>query len=769
MGHALKKVVSSLLIICFLLTDLSPALADTTSKKSNVAFDPTIFTSIDPDKFTLHPNQLSQEEVEEARKFLEVPTRNFLEVMFLLKNLNYRIQMEEERLGQDEVEKIIAKRKDSQSIEFEVEKVGKAEPLVIHTERGPLYFDKVRHNELKMPIFMIDKNKIDLQFLLESERLQKLKLGEVDKTLQNLSPQQVKDELKNRKFILNHMRTLYARMLMTPWNPEFQYQPLSEVVQKGNAPETTQATPEEVEKQVKEVMTEPVEKLQHKNWFKRLASKSYDTWIDLAKTEQSKNHANTGNEAIMVILYDGNTGKLIESQTIKRPSKFSYEYWRMYARALWEPPAYGKPVWKNNTGLGKLRVLLTGDYLMGLTFGMALGSLSFLVSSALPGSLPEGLNAFDVARISFGWSLFFGVFGKTWANFVYRGNDFVRFVKNWSTGLGQSYHFNLVSNESLSLLAKNGSFDPNALKIHGDIVVNQSIKTVTKTSLQEIPRTRAKTGEAEGTLKIPYYKIVAPWKNNMKFMELEATETTIDPLRLVKWLREQVTIEHREPRTWEEKLVLRFDKDFKIKLPWLVRQEYETYIPRQNFENQTPQFVTTPVGLLSRFGFTTWGIPLGHLLYAVLGPIGEVRQIRYKAKYADQLARNYGESHPLTKRYRNIVKTEIEGWNNLKIFDIPGTQFIGYYVKVVPVQVWKTAQELSAWVTKQAAYYTYSIAEQIKKQDRAANNEQKASQEQTKRMNLLMTVQTPQGKPHPQQIQNGIRFHAPAMCARLFQ
>src|SRR5690606_17310449 len=156
--------------------------------------------------------------------------------------------------------------------------------------------------------------------------------------------------------------------------------------------------------------------------------------------------------------------------------------------------------------------------------------------------------------------------------------------------------------------------------------------------------------------------------------------------------RNQFTINQYEKRSWEEKMVMRFSKDIKITLPWLVPFERETAIPRKNFEGQTPQLITTPVGLLSRFGYTVWGIPLGHILYAILAPIGEIRQIRYKTRYANELAKKYGEEHALTRRTRQLVQQEIAKWNSYKIANIPATQFLGYYTNVIPKKVYETAK-----------------------------------------------------------------------------
>ncbi len=753
-----KKAVSATILVCFIITNISPAYG-----QNQIGYDPSIHSNIDPDKYKLRPDELSQEEVEEARRFLEQPTQYTLEIMFLLKNLYYRIQMEEQRIGVDAIAKMLEKRQDSENIEFEVEKVGKAELIVINTKRGPLFITKVRHNALRMSILFIDKNQVDLQLLEETERILKLPKAELNKLFEGYTPEQREAELAHRRLLLNHIRTLNARMLMSEWNPQLEYRPLSELHEQSKP---RVEAPPDVEQKVKAVLNEPISELKNKGWFKKLSSRSYDTWVDLAKQNNVK--PEKGNQALMISMYDGLTGDNTRTSKISRDSVFTYNYWKTYWKAIWERPAYSKEIWESERGLGKMRVLLTGDYLMGISFGVALGGLSFLTSLALPNSLPEGLTATDVAQISFGWSLFFGVFSKTWQNFVYRGNNFVRFVKNWSTGLGQSYHFNLVSDESLAVI-KNSTLDKSAIKVHTDILINQSIKSSSKTSLQEIPRFRARTGEAQGTLKIKDYRIVMPWKHNMKFMEFEVVENTIDPLKFFRWVRNQFTITQFDRKPWEDKLVMRFSKDVKIKLPWMIPFQRETDIPRKNFEGQTPQFVTTPVGLLSRFGYTVAGIPVGHILYAALAPIGEVRQIRYKITYADDLARKLGEEHALTRRTRQMVQEEIARWNSFKIFNIPMSQFVGYYVKVVPRQIYETTRELSRWLATYSAQKTYAVYEHYQEAVRQQTHKRAESERAQARFSLLNTVQTANGAPHPRQYANGMRDYRSGTCSRLFQ
>ncbi|MES2768319.1 MAG: hypothetical protein V4596_04170 [Bdellovibrionota bacterium] len=764
MSNAGKKVVTSLLLICFLITDVSPAFGQEFDP-TPIALDPSIFTQMDPDKFTQNEKELTEEEKKELKKIIDIPTRNMQEVLFLLKNLYHKVKMNEQTLGAEAVGKIISKRKDSESIQYEFKNVGKAEPLVINTKRGPYYFTKVRHNELKIPILFLDKSQIDIEFLEESEKRVKLGMEYLDPTLQGLSKKELQLELDHRKFILRHFRTLYARMLHSAWNPKFQYQPLSEAFERPKETDTIETPPEEIKSRIDDVLNKPFSELKTKGWFRQLVDRKYDAWVDLAKQETEIAKTREGNEDVMVILYDGSTGEVESKTMIHKPKKFTLDYWKSFWRSKWEPPVYGAPVWDENKGLGKLRVLRTGDYLLGGFFATVLATLALGTGWVFSDALPTGLTAGKVAQVSFAWSLFFGIFGKTWANIAYTGNDFSRFMKAALPGVTQTYSFLGLSSESLALNTGEG------FRNTADNAVNIGVKSVTKTSTTEVARERQRTGEAEGTMKVKDFNIVLPWKHNMKFMEFEVVETEIDTLKVFRWIREQFTIQQRDPKAWEQNFILKFHKDIKMTLPWLVPTEHETYIPRQNYENQAVQFITTPVGLLSRFGYMVAGVPLGHLLYLVLGPISEVRQIRYKIKYGQKLA-EIGENPTLISRYNEYVQDEIKRWNRLRIFGIPGSQFVGYAVKKVPLEVWDSAKQFSAWLSRKVAYYTFETYQGILKDFKNQEDTRERVRETQDRFALAMTVQTEGGKPHPVQIIQASKKHQRAqhaMCARLFQ
>lgn len=770
MGQTVKKFVASVLIFSFLIADVTPAFAQANNNEQ-LQLDPAIFSNIEPDKYTQPPSALSDEEAAEAKKFLDKPTQNLLETLFLLKGLTQRLKMESVTQDYDAIAKIISKRKDSENIDFEVKGVGKAEPLIINTARGPFFFHKVRHNGLKTVMLFLDKNKVDLEFLAESEEMKNQGLKPSNKFLEGLTPEQINEELQYREFISNHMRKLFAKMLVSPWNPKFTYTPLSELVdsEKNESPES-EAIPEEVKEQVNSVLNEPISTLSKKSWFSKLVSKSYNLWADLADQQKQITKDKSEKLSLMVFLYDSETGE-VESRTINKPKAFSFKYWNDFWLSVWERPSYRQDVWRDNRGLGKMKVILTGDYLMGISFGLMLGGLSTAMAVMLPNAMPSGLSAGEVFYTSFIWSLTFGIFSKTWQNFLYRGTEFDRFLKNWSTGLGQTFNLNALAEQSMIPIRPDGTWDDVAANNTKDGLINQSIKSPSKNALQGEYKHRADTGEAEGNIKLPYYKVTLPWKNNVDFMEIEAVETKIDTLKFFRWLRAQFSIKDYETKSWEEKFNLTFKKDFKITLPWLIPQEWDTGIERKNFEGQKPQLVTTPVGLPSRMGWSVdvmsglFSVPVGHLLYIALAPIGKVREINYKKKYANYVAQIKGENHPYTIRLRENVEEEIAAWYAKKLY-FRGSSFFGYVVKTIPQSIYQTSKEISLWALRHTANSSFMFYNYVKEDQRVLAENRRANQEQTDRTNLLMTVRDDRGRPHPQQVLNVLL--PDRTCAGLF-
>lgn len=728
MGHlgVWERVCTSVVSVCISVSIVFSGYPS----HARLGFDYTQLTDIDPTEQLVSNQPLTPDEEREIQDILKLPTQITLEILFLLKNLYFKMIEAENKRSPDEIIRMLKKRKDSENIEFEIEHVGKAEPIVVDVGVGkkPVIITKVRHNALKMSLLFIDKSQIDLNALDDFDRHDRAGMLNIYEPLLNLNPKQRQIEIEYQRLLVKKLRTLWAKMLMSEWNPQFEYSPLVNLdnEQKG----AKESVPDEVADDVNTVLEAPLGEIQKKNWFKTKLNKAYDTWVDMAEQDRLASEKLDGNHSLVTVMFDSQRQTLPEVRTLNRAQKHTLTYWRDYWRAIWEPPAYDRELWQNSKGLAKLRVLATGDYSMGLGFGVALGGLSYLIATLFPGSLPAGLDAADVGMISSGWSVFFAVVTKTWQNFTYRGGEFVRFLKNWSTGIGQSYHFNLISHDTLSVINSQGQYDSNAIKSHSDILINQSIKSTSKTSLQEKYRYRAKRGEAEGTVKIPYFKIKAPWEANA-FMEFEAVQNNFDLMKYARKTVELFSVEPLKERNWEK--YLRFTiPDLKIKVPWVENgYEWDTKIPKSSFEGQKPQLITTPIGLLSRFGYTVYGLPLGHILYALLGPFGEIQQTRYKAAYAEEIRNVYGDHHAYTKRVQEEARQARERWDSFGTslyvrklnadpredyyeFKIPGSSFIGYYVNVVP-KIFETAKSIGSWAARKAARLTYSLYQKVKR------------------------------------------------------
>lgn len=699
--------------------------------------DLTALTNLNVKELIDNPASMTPEEEEEARNFLRLPTQYTLEIMYLLKNLYTKMLEEEEKNGSEAVLKTLKNGKKSESAGVQFENgVGNAEPLVLDLGKNkePVIITKVRHNALKMTILFVDKNQIDMNTLSEFETLDKQKRLFLFPPFRKLSNQEIKIEAKYYRHFISKLRILWARTLMKENNLQIENKPLFDP-NKNSKVNTDNTTEENNNNNIVEDVTEatesPIEEIQKKPWFKKIADQAYSTWVDYAKEYDLEADKTLANKSVLTVFYDGKTNAISERFDQKLPAKTTFEYWKIYWRAIWEPPAYNKELLESELKFDKIKIIATGDYLLGWGFAFALGGLSYLVATLLPQSLPHGLQPWQVGSISFGWTLFFGVFSKTYQNFVYRGNSFARFLKNWSVGMAQSYHYNLVSHQSLSIINSIGKLDLSAIKSHTDIIINQSIKSASKTSLQEVYRYRAKKGEASGTLKIPYFKFIAPSKDN-NYLEFEVVQNSFDLLKYARNIAQLFSIEPFKEKNWEK--YFRFTiPDIQIRFPWIQNAEWDTHIPNTSFEGQKPQLLTTPVGLLSRFGYTIYGLPLGHILYALLGPFGEIQQTRYKTAYALAIEEIYGSDHELTKRVQEDAAQAREQWRSFsqyKVrtlssvfsgdkeyyeFRIPGSQFIGYYATKIQ-NMGQALQKLSNWIVKKTASVSYNYVNNKKNQ-----------------------------------------------------
>lgn len=733
-----------------------------TQALARVSPDPESFLPDEMNLDFLNPTQkLAPDDEQVIKDILNEPTQNILEIMYLLKKLHVKVDDLIKKTSLQDVAERVAKRRDIDAVAWEEKGVGKAELTSIGQGEYARFVTKVRHNGLKTTFLFVDKNQIQL--------------SELERKPDSHLPQALyTQELKARKVLSKHWRNFLAQIILAEWNPKFVYTGMKskEAAQKSIEPKISET---DTEKLVKEITTSPATELEKKPWYQKLLKKklpdiaiSTDSKLDQAQAlddaeaeaeakEVYKNRiqekwhklalesdqiaeAKIPKETV-VVFYDSLSGEILNKEEYK-PYDFNefsvtsktqvakaLEHCMMYWRAIWEPPSWNKEGWKNaNTFGGKIKAALSGDYAQGLFFGVVLGALTYGVANLAPKSVPPGLTALGVAKISFYWSVFFGVFSRTWQKFVYRGNDFVRFCKNWMTGLGQSYHYNLMSDKSI-LVWHDHDWDAAAIKVHRDILINQSIKTYGKTPMQEWPKFREETGLAHGNVIFQDYIITFPNINN-KLFQFEASVAPRDESGKL--------IVSQLPATALKnsfKFLLSPLKKYQPSLTpgkskWVPVEPYDTFIPRKNFEGQLVQLFSTPISLLSRFGWEiTMGLswftlsmnhyldlnmtlngfafPLGHFLYLILGPAGKYMAMKKKVEYADLLEEMKSADHPEAERWRSVANKEIQEWKDYRIMGVPWTQPVGFYLKVVPKRVIATSKELFNWSIRKLAKWTY--------------------------------------------------------------
>lgn len=707
-----------------------------------------------------HLSQLSPEELTEAKDILQIPTQHMIEIMYLLKKLHITTQKKRIEHGDDKFFQILDNPKATESISWEEAGIGKAELMRL----GSIYLTKVRHNALRTTYLFVDQAQINL------EELEK-------KPSSQLSKEQYNKELSYRRYLSKEWRRLYAQMIMAEWNPKYTY---SEILFKKKMQQNieTNISPESAKEQTDMLLTEGNGHiLEKQSFFQKLKRKTIDAGVIAQKDTSSDLHRD-----LVMITYNSQLDKVTDVSLQKKPSRLNYKYYQLYWQSIWEAPKYDQELWKREKHLGKLKVLLTGDYLSGIGLGLVFSSLAYAATALLPSSLPEGLTAFGVAKISFAWSLFFGVFAGTYKNFISRGSELSRFTKNWTTGLGQSYHFNFVADENLWLYNAEEKFDWNAAKTHTDILLNQTFKAAVKTPMQETTVYRNKQGLATGTVKFRDYKIILPWQHNPNIFIFEAEQHSVSTEALERLKYEDYSyIEPKIPGTnkttkwwqmtmtdfWKQRVVPVLSNTFQkidIKeeyrnlsevLPTknmpmdaaetnsrsyydqmdfsamqdlqdeyipkqglslrqrAIRKVYgslpeDTLIPRANLEGQMVQVVSTPVSLLSRFGLTVGGLPVGHMVYLALGPAGLYVALKYKQSYLKKLLEVDGATkNPAVLRVEAHVREEEKRWNDLRLsmfgYDLPYTNSIGFFVKILPKSLAGFSKKIAKWAVSQSA------------------------------------------------------------------
>ncbi|MCB0348702.1 MAG: hypothetical protein KDD37_07695 [Bdellovibrionales bacterium] len=735
-------------LVSLLLTYSSLALAAADGSSpvqttSGIISPNIIDNSRSPEDNPKDVSEFTEEDKRLTRKFMDLPTQYMNEIFFLLYNHFDHVRQEEERIGLNELIKKIEKRQNSDSIQFEQDGLGKAEPLLFRHNDKAMLFTKVRHNGLKRIFFFVDLDQAKLDLIEQAPS-------------SNLSPEAYAEELKERRALSKYIRVLAARMIMQEWSSELFYQPGQD----------KPSMPENLQDKINEIMTESAESLESKSWFTNIMKKAADVTAQI-ETEQN---LKSGWD-VMLVGYSSSKQQILGSEVIQKPAIFrnqgsiaktvkavfknTYARWVMYWHHIWEPPEYNKEVWKNNRGIKKLKVLLTGDYFNGLYWATKLSLMTFATTYLFQSMLPEGLDISSVVKNSFGFSLFFGVFSKTWSRFTGKATDFRTFAKNLLPGFTQTYSMFLMSDANLNPF-KNGEWDPNAAKMHADAGINQGLKSDAKTGLQEEARMRFYNGEAQGKVVFRYPRIRMPSKElplfSFEVIDREVKLPTPPGLDIndPEVLRRLPELQALEAPSFKF-------KDIQIKIPWITMESWTSDISKKSFESQSVQNITTPVGLTSRFGYTIdmFGVPvpIGHIAYAVLGPYGKFRALRAHEKYLEKLTAQYGTDHPETKRqarnlqdaqdywtsmrlfspylkYRNVqnqmeeydrlkqkfgpdhpttiqqlekVELARTEWENLKWRGLPYSQVLGYYPKVFM----DVAVDLSKWIGKNLLYSGY--------------------------------------------------------------
>jgi hypothetical protein len=623
---------------------------------------------INPEQIALVPAEdrpkdlaeFTERDKEMVREYMSHGDTTLRELSFLLQKQFNEVRKQEAEIGLKALYDKVAKRQNTDSVEYEREGLGKAEPLVYSHNEKYFFFTKARHNGLKRIILYVDLDYAKLDIIEQVPN-------------SNLSKEAFAEELQERRVFSHYIRKLASRMIMQEWSSELYYQ-------RGRTTDAASSLPDSIQEKVHEIMTASGEQLESKSWFQNILKNAADITAQIESAERMK-----GGWDVMLVGYSSSKQEIVASELITKPIIFknrgslsanvsgalraSYQRWVMYWHHIWEPPEYNKDVWKNNKGIKKLKVLLTGDYFNGLYWGTKLGIISLITTFTFQTMLPVGLDPVMVAKNSFLFSTFFGVFSKTWTRFTGKNSDFRTFAKNLLPGYAQSYSMQLASDVNLNPF-KDGAWDPAAAKIHTDIAINQALKSDAKTGLQEEARLRFYNGQAQGKVIFRYPKFRMPSKE-LPIFSFEIVDREIRlPVASPDITNPEVVRNLKEANAVSE-ISIPY-KDIQIRIPWITWESWTSDISQKSFESQKVQNITTPVGQLSRFGYTVdvMGVPLpiGHIAYAALGPYGKFKALNAHENYLKHLMESVGPEHPETKRQLKATQDARDYWAAMRLF-----------------------------------------------------------------------------------------------------
>ncbi|MEC9282404.1 MAG: hypothetical protein VX642_06810 [Bdellovibrionota bacterium] len=461
---------TSFLIIFSMMLGMIPA--STAFAQSAGSSKPAILSlpdGMDIDNLEKFDDLFTEEHKQIAESYFKEPAQDAKDLMKILSVMKQEEEKWADKIGRDQLRQNIASRNEKLSVSGEVKNLGRFEYTALGTGEFAVPFARIVSDKTQKAYFIFDLDQIPLDQLEVTE-------NEFGERFSNR-------EILRRKKIAFEIRKFKASQLIL-----------------SGANKDDKHTNPEVDDILKDVLTEDARELKKRPWWK--------TYIKAPVVQESSSFLANAFGRDITFIFVRNSSH-VESESFKRPrSKLDREYWKNYWYSVWEKPQMNDEYWQE-PGLRKLKVLLTGDYLLGifsgfLQFGIthALGYAETMIPGMEPN--PEKIEALAYSSLYFG--IIIGTLTKLYQNWAYIGSPLARNVKSWGIALSYGALFgSLYYGPEFLFPFAGGEQMGEMMWLWVTIFANMVMKGPFKVWSMEIPRFRKAAGLSYGNFEIPWF------------------------------------------------------------------------------------------------------------------------------------------------------------------------------------------------------------------------------------------------------------------------
>lgn len=626
-GQLVMKAINALIRCCLVFVFILAQPLSLTHASSLVPDPEKIYEMAPPSHFS--ESELPVEEREMLQSLITEPVQVTLEMMALMKALGVYVKRLEAEYGTESVLRRITSREEKQGISVVIDGVGKAELKALGVGDQARVFTRIVHFKTQNAYLFLNQEEISLEYLENHEV--------------PLTSEDYEKEKKLRAFLKRNLKQYIAIQLLASGSEKYPYESIEE--KDFDPVKFAESLPlsEEVLKpedfQLKEETLETQQKRQN------LLNKAWETFIadesDHKKTQMGRN---------TVVVWYKHTG-VEKTKTLYPPRRMSLRYWQEYWNKIWERPAYSEEFAKEK-GLGKSKVLFSGDYAIGLGSATAQSLFALGMTYAITDGNAE--MSYTLPVLSLIWGGVIGVFVKTYRNIIYTGSHMAQTIKGAMVSLSFSYTYILLTQGADAVFALNMA----AAYTSFHLLTNNWLTNWAKTWWNQFTRNRVNEGQLldnfTGEISEERMKKFEKWAQRMK-LNKTATEQYKELLYTMSDFVKQARVEKAGAigQTY-------YFGSFMIKLFDLIDKRFDIPLLGDN-------------------------IPLGRILFVASIPLVRLAVIKH------------AEHHNLT-----VAPKLRQDWENDKLLGIP-------YLNLIRKQIPQLIKKLSIMTVRIPARGSYLL------------------------------------------------------------